>query len=326
MFALAKLRDSSFRRGDRCWHRRLAPLGPKRAARGVTGLRSETGPRKANRAEKSVCRARLHVVSVSAAILLSLLASAGNAQEQVAHSSNRISSLPDAPVPKLADSMQSSETTSDAQRADQWPQPQSGSNRVLPLPAAKLGPLSFGEKFKMYYHQTFGPPAVVFPAFAAGMSMAKPKDHYPRDWKQGADAFGRLYGDAAAMATSRRTARFVTGAALHEDPRYMPSDSKNPLVRTLHAVAFTFVDRTDGGRRTIAFSNFAGAAGGGFVGIGYLPHGYNDLTHAEQRMAVQFGGIAIENIAAEFQPQLGPIVHKLRIDKILPEWWVREHK
>jgi hypothetical protein len=132
------------------------------------------------------------------------------------------------------------------------------------------------------------------------MGMANPTKHYPREWKDGAGAFGRNYGDSLAMAASQRTARFLAGVALHEDPRYVRSTSKNPLLRTTHALAFTLIDKTDSGRNTIAFSNFAGAAAGGFVGNAYLPHGYNDLTHAEQRMAFQFAGIAIQNIAAEF--------------------------
>ena len=203
--------------------------------------------------------------------------------------------------------------------------PQDGSNAVLFLPVANSQRLSFSDKFTIYAHQTFGPPALILPAFTAGRDMANPKSHYPREWKDGGGAFGRLYGDSIAMTTSERTARFLAGVALHEDPRYVRSNSKNPLARTMHAVAFTFIDKTDSGRNTIAFSNFAGAAAGGFVGNAYLPHGYNDLTHAEQRMAIQFTGIAIQNIAAEFQPQWGPIVRKLRIQKIIPEWWVPLH-
>jgi|HubBroStandDraft_2_1064218.scaffolds.fasta_scaffold18357_1 hypothetical protein len=203
--------------------------------------------------------------------------------------------------------------------------PQDQSSALLFLPVKSPRSLSFGEKFTIYAYQTFGPPALIFPAFAAGMGMANPKSHYPREWKDGGGAFGRLYGDSIATTTSERTARFLTGVALHEDPRYVRSSSNNPLVRTMHAVAFTFVDRTDSGRSTIAFSNFAGAAAGGFVGNAYLPRGFNDLTHAEQRMAFQFASIAIQNIAAEFQPQWGPIVRKLRIQKIIPEWWVPLH-
>ena len=120
--------------------------------------------------------------------------------------------------------------------------------------------------------------------------------------------------------------RNLEECALHEDPRYVRSTGKNPLVRATHALAFTLIDKTDSGRNTIAFSNFAGAAAGGFVGRAYLPHGYNDLTHAEQRMAFQFMSIAIQNIAAEFQPQWGPLVRKLRINKILPEWWAPQRE
>lgn len=203
---------------------------------------------------------------------------------------------------------------------------QDENSAVLFLPVKSLRSLFFGDKFTIYIRQTFGPPALIFPAFKAGMGMANPTKHYPREWKDGAGAFGRLYGDSIAMVTSQRTARFLTGVALHEDPRYVRSTSTNPLARTMHAFAFTFIDKTDSGRNTIAFSNLAGAAAGGYVGRAYLRHGYNDLTHAEQRMADQFMSIAIQNIAAEFQPQWGPLVRKLRIQKILPEWWVPRHE
>ena len=223
--------------------------------------------------------------------------------------------LPDAPQAQGQSNLPSSSS-----------HPQDENSALLFLPVKSPRTLSFGEKFTIYAHQTFGPPALIFPAFGAGMAMANPKKNYPREWKDGAGAFGRRYGDSIATVTAQRTARFLTGVALHEDPRYVQSTSKNPLLRTTHALAFTFIDKTDSGRNTIAFSNFAGAAAGGFVGNAYLPHGYNDLTHAEQRMAFQFAGIAIQNIAAEFQPQWGPVVRKLRINKIIPEWWVPKHE
>jgi len=233
--------------------------------------------------------------------------------------------LPEAPVPQAADLTGIPESQGQSNPPNSPFLPHQEQSAVLFLPVATSQPLSFRDKFTIYAHQTFGPPALIIPAFAAGRDMANPKSHYPHEWKDGAGAFGRIYGDSLAMATSQRTARFLTGAALHEDPRYVRSTSTNPLMRTAHALAFTLVDKTDSGRSTIALSNFAGAAAGGFVGSAYLPHGYNDLTHAEQRMAIQFTGIAIQNIAAEFQPQWGPIVRKLRIQKIIPEWWVPLH-
>ena len=121
------------------------------------------------------------------------------------------------------------------------------------------------------------------------------------------------------------TPEVLASIALHEDTRYRPSGSTNVLYRVFHALSYTVVDRTDLGKRTIAISNFAGAAAGGFVGTAYLPNGFNNAAHAQQRMAAQFATVAIHNLAAEFQPQWGPIVKKLRIPKLLPEWWVPRH-
>jgi hypothetical protein len=233
--------------------------------------------------------------------------------------------LPETPRPKVAD------RSGDQEHQDSNDDSTSSSG-VAPnnfgLAPAITTPqrLSFHDKFTIYAHQAFGPPALILPAFSAAMGMANPPNHYPHDWRDGGAAFGNLYGDAIARATSLQTARFLAGAALHEDLRYKRSSSTNPLSRTVHALVFTVVDKTDSGRNTIAVSNFAAAAAGGFVGMSYLPAGYNDVTHAEQRMALQFGTLALKNLAVEFEPQWGPLVRKLRIPKLIPEWWTPEHK
>jgi hypothetical protein len=226
-------------------------------------------------------------------------------------------SLPDAPLP-----------AGQAQGQAQDPATPSGrqTNQVLGLPPALTRtPLTGGDKLRIYIHKSFGPPALILPAFGTGIQMLNPPSHYPREWKDGGGAFGRIYGYKVADRTSRETAQFLTGFLLHEDPRYQRSTSTNALRRTFHALAFTVVDKTDSGRNTFAASNLASAAAGGFVGMGILPDGYNDLTHAEQRMASEFLQIAIGNIATEFEPQWGPWAKKLRIPKIIPAWWVPQH-
>jgi hypothetical protein len=228
-----------------------------------------------------------------------------------------VAALPDAPMPQ-------------DQAQDQPPasgqDPETHLNQY-PILSPKLtrSPLTFQEKFVIYAHKSFGPPAVILPALGAGLGMLNPPSKYPKDWKDGAGAFGRNYGYRLADRTSRNTAQFMTGALLHEDPRYLRSTSANPFVRTVHALAFTIFDRTDSGKTTFATSNFAAAAAGGFVGMGILPHGYNDVTHAEQHMASEFLQIGIGNVLTEFEPQWGPWAKKLRIPKILPAWWVPEH-
>jgi len=170
---------------------------------------------------------------------------------------------------------------------------------------------SFGVegKFRYYVDETYLNPSVfTAPAFRAGIRMANPPGkgatEYPPEWRQGAEAFGRNYGDAFAQRVTYQTARFATGVITHEDPRYVPSSSRNPLARSLHALTFTFVDRSDSGHAMPAISNFVGATAAGFVGNAYLPPGFNNATHAGQRATLQFGFTAAGNLFREFAPQM----------------------
>jgi hypothetical protein len=175
-------------------------------------------------------------------------------------------------------------------------------------PAVKTG-ISVEDKVHYYLTETyFNPSALTAPAFRAGLRMANPPGkgatQYPSEWRQGAEAFGRNYGDAAAERVSFQTARFATGVITREDPRYVPSSSRSVFARSIHAISFTFVDRSNSGHPMPAISNFVGAAAGGFVGNAYLPAGFNDVTHAGQRVTLRFGFAAAGNLFREFAPQM----------------------
>jgi hypothetical protein len=156
--------------------------------------------------------------------------------------------------------------------------------------------------------------------------MLDPPAAYPRQWRDGPGAFGRNYGDGVARRMAKESARFATGTLLHEDYRYRPSASPNPAARALHALAFTFVDKSDSGENRIAVANFAGAAAGGFVGELYLPAGYRSLSHSETRSAIAFGSFAGQNLFREFQPDLMRFAHKLGLPHIpVRDWWVKRN-
>src|SRR5208282_5170062 len=166
-------------------------------------------------------------------------------------------SLPDASQPSTSSPSQNAPTS-------WWSAPArggsgSGVNAFL-LPTLSRKRLTAEDKFQIYTRQMFGPENFLVPAWGAGFYMLNPPSRCAREWKDGGGAFGKWYGEQMAAGTSRRTGQFLAAVAWHEDPRYVPSGSKNVLARTFHAVAFTFVDRTDSGHKTFAFSNFAGAA------------------------------------------------------------------
>ncbi len=199
----------------------------------------------------------------------------------------------------------------------------------IPLLSPKLisgTALSAHDKFEIYIHKAYSPAAVIYPLFGTAIKMARPNTNYPEEWQDGMGAFGRNYGNAITQRTAKTTAEFGTQVLLHEDPRYERSDTTNPIQRIGHAVGWTLFDKTDSGHRTLAASTFTGAAAGGFVGMAYLPDGYNDVTHAEQRMFAQIGGRVISNILTEFEPTWGPWARKLHIPRLLPEWWVPDHR
>src|SRR5260370_2020587 len=109
--------------------------------------------------------------------------------------------LPDAPLPqdqaqdRARDESPSSPADSET-HLNQFP--------VLP-PGLTRSPLTIQDKLHLYAHKTFGPPAVILPAFGAGFGMLNPPSKYPREWKDGARAFGRNYGYREANHTSRNT-------------------------------------------------------------------------------------------------------------------------
>jgi hypothetical protein len=216
--------------------------------------------------------------------------------------------LPDAASASQNTSKPSSDPSDIGQQGDP---PSSGVLDPVPAQHAQATNAGFGLRGKFGYYMTetyLNPSALTAPAFRAGLRMANPPGkgatRYPPEWGQGAGAFGRNYGDAVAERVSFQTARFVIGAIVREDPRYIPSSSHNVLARSLRALSFTFVDRSDSGHPMPALSNFVGAAAGGFVGNSYLPAGFNDVTHAGQRATFRFGLAAGGNLFREFAPQM----------------------
>ena len=186
-------------------------------------------------------------------------------------------------------------------------------------------PQTFSERFRDFAVITVGPRALFTAAAGSGISMIRPRN-YPRAWRQGPGAFGRIYASHLATGASEDTARFVTAALLREDFRYRASPSRNAIVRVAHAITFTLIDKSESGRSRLAVANFAGAAAGGFIPNLYLPAGYNTVSRAETRVAISFGVLAGKNIAAEFAPEILRLARKLGIparEIPIPEWWTR---
>jgi hypothetical protein len=204
------------------------------------------------------------------------------------------------------------------------PEPLAGDSLFAPLAVGTV-PDSFKIKTESYVVVTFGPRAMIAPAFSAAFKMARPPNGYPRQWEDGGGAFGRNYGAALGERVASETARYGAGALLHEDFRYRPSKARG-MARLFHAIGYTFVDTSDSGHRTLAVANFAAAAAGGFVGNLYLPDGYNTPGDGARHFATRMAGFAGTNLSREFAPEIYAAVKKLHLPfphTPLPEWWTK---
>ena len=205
------------------------------------------------------------------------------------------------------------------------PVPEPVAGDAIYAPAA-IGPDSTKIKLEIYLVLTFGPRAVVSPAFTAAIRMARPPSGFPRDWRDGAEAFGRNYGEALGSKVAFETGRYGTAILLHEDFRYRRSPTATGFGRLFHAVGYTFVDQSDSGQRRLAVANFVGAAAGGFTAAAILPDGYNSAGDGAKDSAARFGGLAFSNVAREYSPEIARGFRALHLPfprLPVPEWYTK---
>lgn len=190
---------------------------------------------------------------------------------------------------------------------------QSESAEEIQIQSAPTGTLTFQDRLELERRLNFSPANFAVPALEAGFRMEFPLRGEPANWHEGVGGFARNYAADFALTTTAGFGRFVTDTAVRHDPRYYPSTSANYGRRFLHALAFTVVDNTDSGRRSIAYGNLTGAFAAGGVSMAMYPHGFNDFTHAEQRFKLQVLNFGVHNLFAEFAPEVTRAARFLRI-------------
>jgi hypothetical protein len=65
-----------------------------------------------------------------------------------------------------------------------------------------------GDKFRYFMEPAFGPRSFLTNAFDAGIFRVSLPSHYPPEWRDGIEGFGRLYGDSFARNGAEGIGRF----------------------------------------------------------------------------------------------------------------------
>lgn len=174
-------------------------------------------------------------------------------------------------------------------------------------PAELVPTLRPRDKMVFWLHEEVQPASSLPAILSAGYGQATNGD--PRYGSDEA-AFGERFGAALLRQASMR---FFSDSLLptldHEDPRYYRSASRSYAGRGIHAAVFTFVDRTDKGRRIFNASDIFGHLAASALVHTYYPQPSDHGAVVPRTWGTSIGGAMVNNMVLEFWPD---VVNKVR--------------
>ncbi|MGE5321539.1 MAG: hypothetical protein ACM3SW_01670 [Actinomycetota bacterium] len=183
---------------------------------------------------------------------------------------------------------------------------------IATVPARKNGKRICGlyaeQKFQLFVRTTIDPVTFAGAAVSAGVSQWQNED---REFGQGAEGFGKRYGAAFAdRATWNFFGKFFYPAIFQQDPRYFREGRGTIKSRLGHALAHSFVARSDSGKPMPNLSLWAATSS--TVAVVNLYHPGNDrgFGPAAQRFGIAIGASMGIDVLREFWPE---VVRKFRL-------------
>ncbi len=162
-------------------------------------------------------------------------------------------------------------------------------------------PMTMSERSRYYLIKAFGPGAILRSAASGGFSQLT---NTPKEWHQGAQAYGDRVGSAMAEHVTREALEFGGSVALHEDNRYVHSTDTGFVKRTKHAVASVFVARNDAGSEHFAYSRFGAVLGSSFISRLGEPRSEDSAGDAMVSFGVTMASDVGWNVVKEFAPAI----------------------
>jgi hypothetical protein len=162
--------------------------------------------------------------------------------------------------------------------------------------------LTVGEKFNYFARSTVNPKTYITSAWNAGIAQWQNNDP---EWGQGAEGYGKRYAAAYTdWAVRNFFRRFAFASIFSQDPRYYRSDSQGGGARFGHALAHTFVTRSDEGYDSINYSQLLGTAASVAIGNLYHPGHKRGFTPAAERFGTRIGQDMGFDVLREFWPEI----------------------
>lgn len=224
-----------------------------------------------------------------------------------AQSQSASPTLPDAPTPKQQGA------SPQAAGKNLWTGLVARKSYFYPDLARTPGPLSSGQKFKLFLSTSTAPPQILSSIAGAGISEARGT---LAGYGQGGEGFGKRFGSSMASgASSHFFGTFLLPSLLHEDPRYFVRLNGGFRSRAAHALRRAVMIRTDAGGETFNVPGTLGPLAAEGMANLYLPQSERTAGKTFERWGFRLGFGAANNLLKEYWPS---IFKKLRIAKVAP--------
>ncbi len=170
-------------------------------------------------------------------------------------------------------------------------------------PTMTATPFTVAEKFDYRFVQSFGLRGFAGAGFGALIGQGR---DVPHEWGEGWAAYATRYASDFGTNLARQSMEFGLETALHEDPRYFPSEQKGFRARMKNVLLQTVVTRTDSGRETFAWARMGSAFGAGELANAWQPKSTGSPGDGLTRGCIMLGGDLAYNFLQEFVPFVRP--------------------
>jgi hypothetical protein len=167
--------------------------------------------------------------------------------------------------------------------------------------AQPIEPLDLRSKLKFHALSVGSPVSLAQTAAYAGILQGLGT---PREWGQGAGAYGHRFGSALGGSAIHGALAFGLDLALHQDPRYFRSLSTGFWSRAGHAFRGTILTRTDSGGETLSTWRLGSDYGAAFLSNQWYPDRLNTARLGALEGSLHLGFDLFSNLGDEFWPDV----------------------
>jgi hypothetical protein len=186
---------------------------------------------------------------------------------------------------------------------------------VFPDIAHSVGPLSTGQKFKLFVNQSISPPYVIVATISSAYDQAIDTKGFGQGW----DAYGWRFGSDMARASSNSFfSTFVFASAFHQDPRFFPQSHPTVWGSVKYSAKRVFVTFNDSGKDTFNTSGILGAGAAEGLANVYLPGAQQGAGKTFERIGIDLAWKFAGNMFKDYWPTF---FHDLGLNrlKVIPD-------